>query len=132
MEGGKEIQLGTWGKSYIVDFFLAYSVCKGGTAINGGLFRKDRCKYVTTCADAECQLEEDECKDNAPLTTECIKEKSFSFGVGANEHSILHVTNGKDKTLGYHFPSVVMRRQDTIGIYMPKSDEWDYRKEYKL
>ena len=138
VDGGKEIALGSWGKSFIVDFFLAFSVCKGGTAINGKLFKKDRCRYVTTCADAECQLEEKECQNNAPSTKQCIKEKRFSFGGvetslgSSNDHSILHITNGKKKTLGYYFPSVVMRTQNEMGIYMPKSDEWNYRKDYNL
>ena len=129
VDGGKEINLGSWGKSFIVDFFLAYSVCKGGTAINGKFLKTDRCRYVTTCADAECQLEEDECENNAPLTTECIKEKSFSF---SGAHSILQVTNGNYSTLGYHFPSVIMKTHDKIKVYMPKSDEWDYSQDYKL
>ena len=106
--------------------------------VNGKLFKKDRCRYVTTCADAECQLEEKECQNNAPSTKQCIKEKRFSFGGvetslgSSNDHSILHITNGKKKTLGYYFPSVVMRTQNEMGIYMPKSDEWNYRKDYNL
>ena len=120
-----------------MDFFLAYSVCKGGgTAKNGKWFKADYCEYVATCADPECKADEKECLNDAPPETKCIKEKNFSFGsIGrslAYDHSILHVTNGKKKTLGYYAPSVVMRKHDKIGIYMPKSDEWDYRKDYSL
>ena len=124
-----------WGKGFIVDFFLAYSVCRGGgTAKNGGFLKKDYCEYVTTCADPECKADEKECQDDAPSTAKCIKKKSYSIGpLGfAQDHSILHVTNGKRKTVGYYAPSVVMRKHDEIGIYMPKSGEYDYRKEFKL
>ena len=112
---------------------MAYSVCRGGgTAKNGKWLKKDYCEYVTTCADPECKADEKECKDDAPPTTKCIKEKSFSFGVLGSERNILHVTNGKKKTLGYYTPSVVMRKHDKIGIYMPKSGEWDYREDFTL
>ena len=74
----------------------------------------------------------DECKDNAPLTTECIKWKSYSYGVGGSERNILHVTNGKKKKLGYHYPTVSMANQNKMRVFLPKSDEWDYKVDSNL
>ena len=45
------------------------------------------------------------------------------------DKNILQITTGmeNDKTLGYHFPTVNMDTDRKLSVYMPKSDNWDYK-----
>ena len=68
----------------------------------------------------------------------CYKFRSrkfSSFGGGkqfewsGGDKNILQITTGmkNDKTLGYHFPTVNMDTDKKLTVYMPKSDNWDYK-----
>ena len=61
----------------------------------------------------------------------CLNHNGYGYKYhwGGGEKSILQITTGmdKEKTLGYHFPSVNLDNEKKLTVYMPKSDEWNYK-----
>ena len=52
-----------------------------------------------------------------------------NYDWSGGDKNILQITTGmeNDKTLGYHFPTVNMDTDKKLTVYMPKSDDWDYK-----
>ena len=57
----------------------------------------------------------------------CYYGCSYTWSGG--DKNILQITTGmeNDKTLGYHFPTVNLDTDRKLSVYMPKSDNWDYK-----
>ena len=51
------------------------------------------------------------------------------FTWSGGEKNILQITTGmeEEKTFGYHFPMVKLDTYKKLTVYMPKSDDWDYK-----
>ena len=54
--------------------------------------------------------------------------KTF-FDWSYEDKNILQITTGMnhDNTLGYHFPTVNLDTDHKLSVYMPKSDDWEYK-----
>ena len=52
-----------------------------------------------------------------------------NFTWSGGEKNILQITTGmeEEKTFGYHFPLVKLDTYKKLTVYMPKSDDWDYK-----
>ena len=62
----------------------------------------------------------------------CVDNNGYTFGYytwSGGDKNILQITTGmeNDKTLGYHFPTVNLDTDRKLSVYMPKSDNWDYK-----
>ena len=62
----------------------------------------------------------------------CKFSNGATFGKykwSGGDKNILQITTGmeNDKTLGYHFPTVNLDTDKKLSVYMPKSDNWDYK-----
>ena len=66
---------------------------------------------------------------NSNSWTDSNSNSWTKFYWSGGDKNILQITTGmeNDKTLGYHFPTVNMDTDKKLTVYMPKSDDWDYK-----